>query len=296
MILRITQSMLTSNSLRNVSQSYGRLEKYQEQLSTGKKIRRPSDDPVIAMKGMHYRTSLTEIEQFERNLSEVYTWMDNSEAALEHTTQVLQRARELVVQAKNDTLGPQDRQAIAREIEQLKKDLIQVANTKVAGKYLFNGTNIDHPPVIEQNSPNAPIVKNNNDDFIVEVSKGVKLKVNITPNNVFGQPLFDTLQQIENTLNGVATEDMNSLLSNLDEHMNNVLAERSELGARYNRLELITQRIGEQQVIAKRMISDNEDADIEKVITDLKVQESVHRAALAVGARIIQPTLLDFLR
>jgi len=294
--MRVTQLMLTNNSLRNVSKSYDRLGVYQEQLSTGKKIQRPSDDPVVAMKGMYYRTSLTEIEQYQRNLSEVYTWMDNSESALDHTTQVLQRVRELVVQGKNGTLTPEDQQAIAREIEQLKSDLVQTANTKVAGKYIFNGTNIAQAPVTEQTSPTAPLVNNNTDDFTVEVSKGIKLKANINPNNVFSQQLFDTLQQIENTLKGTSAGNLDNLLKDLDNHMNSVLAERAELGARVNRLELIEQRLSTQQVIAQQMISDNEDADIEKVITDLKTQESVHRAALAVGARIIQPTLVDFLR
>lgn len=294
--MRVTQLMLTNNSLRNVSKSYDRLGVYQEQLSTGKKIQRPSDDPVVAMKGMYYRTSLTEIEQYQRNLSEVYTWMDNSESGLDHTTQVLQRVRELVVQGKNGTLTPEDQQAIAREIEQLKSDLVQTANTKVAGKYIFNGTNIAQAPVTEQTSPTAPLVNNNTDDFTVEVSKGIKLKANINPNNVFSQQLFDTLQQIENTLKGTSAGNLDNLLKDLDNHMNSVLAERAELGARVNRLELIEQRLSTQQVIAQQMISDNEDADIEKVITDLKTQESVHRAALAVGARIIQPTLVDFLR
>lgn len=290
--MRVTQMMLANNTLRNVSKSYDKLGTYQQQLATGKKIHRPSEDPVVAMKGMHYRTSLTEIEQFQRNLSEAYTWMENSESALNHTTNVLQRARELVVQAKNGTLGPEDRQAIAREIEQLKKDLVQVANTKVAGKYIFNGTNIEQAPV-KDGSP--PTVNNNNDDFMVEVAKGVKLKINVTPNNVFNQGLFNTLQQIENELAN-PTGNLDNLLSQLDGHLNDVLAERAELGARVNRLELVEQRLAEQQLIAKRMISDNEDADIEKIITELKSQESVHRAALAVGARIIQPTLVDFLR
>jgi flagellar hook-associated protein 3 FlgL len=294
--MRVTQLMLTNNSLRNVSQSYGRLGKYQEQLSTGKKIQRPSDDPVVAMKGMYYRTSLTEIEQYQRNLSEAYTWMDNSESALDHTTQVLQRVRELVVQGKNGTLTTEDQQAIAREIEQLKSDLVQTANTKVAGKYIFNGTNIAQAPVTEQTPPNAPLVQNNTDDFVVEVSKGIKLKANINPNNVFSQQLFDTLQKIENTFKGTSAGNLDNLLKDLDDHMNSVLAERAELGARVNRLELVEQRLSTQQVIAQQMISDNEDADIEKVITDLKTQESVHRAALSVGARIIQPTLVDFLR
>ncbi|WP_297990637.1 flagellar hook-associated protein FlgL [uncultured Anoxybacillus sp.] len=290
--MRVTQMMLANNTLRNVSKSYDKLGTYQQQLATGKKIHRPSEDPVVAMKGMHYRTSLTEIEQFQRNLSEAYTWMENSESALGHTTNVLQRARELVVQAKNGTLGPEDRQAIAREIEQLKKDLVQVANTKVAGKYIFNGTKIEQAPVTDD-SP--PTVNNNNDDFMVEVAKGVKLKINVTPNNVFNQGLFNTLQQIENELAN-PTGNLDNLLSQLDNHLNDVLAERAELGARVNRLELVEQRLAEQQLIAKRMISDNEDADIEKIITELKSQESVHRAALAVGARIIQPTLVDFLR
>ncbi|EMT45887.1 flagellar hook-associated protein FlgL [Anoxybacillus flavithermus] len=293
--MRVTQMMLANNTLRNVSKSYDKLGTYQQQLATGKKIHRPSEDPVVAMKGMHYRTSLTEIEQFQRNLSEAYTWMENSESALGHTTNVLQRARELVVQAKNGTLGPEDRQAIAREIEQLKKDLVQVANTKVAGKYIFNGTNIEQAPVTDGT---PPTVTNNNDDFMVEVAKGVKLKINVTPNNVFNQDLFDTLQDIEYVLNGTSTsgKTLDNLLSDLDNHLNDVLAERAELGARVNRLELVEQRLAEQQLIAKRMISDNEDADIEKIITELKSQESVHRAALSVGARIIQPTLVDFLR
>jgi len=293
--MRVTQMMLANNTLRNVSKSYDKLGTYQQQLATGKKIHRPSEDPVVAMKGMHYRTSLTEIEQFQRNLSEAYTWMENSESALSHTTNVLQRARELVVQAKNGTLGQEDRQAIAREIEQLKKDLVQVANTKVAGKYIFNGTKIEQAPV-KDGTP--PTVTNNNDDFMVEVAKGVKLKINVTPSNVFNQGLFNTLQDIENVLNGTSTsgKTLDNLLSDLDNHLNAVLAERAELGARVNRLELVEQRLAEQQLIAKRMISDNEDADIEKIITELKSQESVHRAALSVGARIIQPTLVDFLR
>lgn len=293
--MRVTQMMLANNTLRNVSKSYDKLGVYQQQLATGKKIHRPSEDPVVAMKGMHYRTSLTEIEQFQRNLSEAYTWMENSESALGHTTNVLQRARELVVQAKNGTLGPEDRQAIAREIEQLKKDLVQVANTKVAGKYIFNGTKIEQAPVTDGK---PPTVSNNNDDFMVEVAKGVKLKINVTPDNVFNEGLFETLQDIENVLNGTSTsgKTLDNLLSDLDNHLNDVLAERAELGARVNRLELVEQRLAEQQLIAKRMISDNEDADIEKIITELKSQESVHRAALSVGARIIQPTLVDFLR
>lgn len=292
--MRVTQGMLASNSLRSLSASYDRLGKYQDQLATGQKITRPSDDPVVAIKGMFYRSNLTEVEQYKRNLSELYLWMDNSEAGLEQTNSALQRVRELVIQGKNGTNSPEDKKAIANEIAQLKEDIASVANTKVAGRYIFNGTEVENPPVTLGNPPTVAL---NTASYNVEVSSGVNIKANINPENVFSQELFDTIQDIEDHLNGISTpDDLDALLGKLDGFMEKLSAERSELGARYNRLEMVDSRIAKQEVIANRVLSDNEDADIERVITDLKIQESIHRAALSVGSRIIQPTLMDFLR
>lgn len=124
----------------------------------------------------------------------------------------------------------------------------------------------------------------------------MSLKANVNPNNVFNQKLFDTVHNIQKALESGDDSALDSELENLDSVMNTLSAERSELGARYNRLEMVDDRLAQQEVTANRILSDNEDADIERVITDLKTQESVHRAALGVGARIIQPTLMDFLR
>ncbi|RSD25202.1 flagellar hook-associated protein FlgL [Mesobacillus subterraneus] len=296
--MRITQSMLSSNSLRNLSESYRRMGQYQDQLATGKKITKPSDDPVVAMKGMFYRSGLTEVEQYKRNLSELYLWMENSEAGIEQANNGLQRVRELTVQGKNGSLSPSDREAVAREIEQIKLDLVQVANTKVSGRYIFHGTDTDHPPVPVENPPTVannltnPAINN----YKVEVSPGVSLRANINPANLFNQELFDVVQGIQAALENDNPADLDDLLNRLDKTMDNLSSERAELGARYNRLEVIDTRLGYQEVMATRVLSDNEDADIERVIMDLKTQESVHRAALGVGARILQPTLLDFLR
>ncbi len=269
--------------------------KYQDQLATGKKITKPSDDPVVAMKGMFYRSNLTEVEQYKRNLSEAYLWMENSEAGVEQVNQGLQRVRELTVQGLNGTLSEADKSAISQEIEQIKKDIMTVANTQVAGRYIFNGTNTTVAPVTDGGS-GAPQAAFNTNNYNVEVSRGVSLKSNINPENVFSQDLFNTLQSIQESLGGNTNIDLSGLLGKIDKHTDTLSAERSELGARYNRLEMIESRIDQQEVIATRVLSDNEDADIERVITDLTTQESIHRAALSVGARIIQPTLMDFLR
>lgn len=296
--MRITQSMLAGNSLRHISNGYEKMQKYQDQISTGKKITKPSDDPVVAMKGMYYRSGVTEVEQYQRNLSEAYVWMDNSEAGIEQANDGLQRIRELTLQAKNDTVTEVDRQSIANEIEQLKQDLVNIANTQVNGKYIFHGTDVSNPPVTSDNPPTVaenimdPAINN----YSVEVSRGVSLRANINPGTVFSQEMFDVVQSIQTSLEKGDSSELDSLLGRLDTSLDSLNGERAELGARYNRLEMVESRLDQQSVVATKILSENEDVDMEKAITDLTVQESVHRAALSVGARIMQTSLMDFLR
>ena len=124
------------------------------------------------------------------------------------------------------------------------------------------------------------------------------MNVNIRPQNVYSAELYKDLSDLVKVLEEPSNSgsDVNAFLSKIEGHIDNVVNERSDLGARSNRVELIADRLSRQDIVAKQMLSENEDIDFEKVITDLKIQEMVHQAALAVGARIIQPTLMDFLR
>jgi flagellar hook-associated protein 3 FlgL len=295
--MRVTQSMIANNFLNNLSNSYKRLDKYMEQAYTGKKVSRPSDDPVVAMKGMNYRTELTEIQQYQRNLGEIHTWMDNSDDALDKATLALQRIRELAVQASNGTYEEGQRANIAEEVKQLKEHLISIANTKVNNKYIFNGTDTTNAPVEVDANGNITKVSTNTEPVNITVSDGVKLQANITAPNVFSQDMFDKIQQfIDDLESGVPDADLDAHIGSIDEVINTVVDERANLGARMNRLEMVEDRLSSQEVVASKILSDNEDVDFEKVIMQLKTQESIHRAALSVGARVIQPTLIDFLR
>ncbi len=281
--------------LRNLSSSYLKLGTYQEQLSSQKKITRPSDDPVVAFKGIGYRSSLNEVEQYQRNLGEVNTWLENSEEALDKTNSAVQRVSELIVQANNQTLTDDDRLQIEKEIEELKKQIISVANTKVAGKYIFNGSDIYTEPVQYDQTATPQITKNFKSDSIkIEVSAGVKLTVNTSGADIFNQLLTD----IEGLQADLKTEDpdLGNRISQLQNHLDSINSARSSIGATMNRVELIESRLDSTEIIATKMVSENEDIDIEEVILNLKTQESIHQAALSAGSRIMQPTLMDFLR
>ncbi|MGG3917720.1 flagellar hook-associated protein FlgL [Parageobacillus thermoglucosidasius] len=304
--MRVTQFMLANNMLRNLSNSYERLGKYQEQLVTGKKISRPSDDPVVAMKGIAYREDLARVKQYQRNIGEVHNWIDSADDALDKVGLALQRVQELVVQASTDTATPEDRKKIADEIEQIQKHIVDVANTKVGGKYIFNGADTKNPLFIGYPdgmgglglNPNA-----NTSDVEIEVFDGIKLDVNINGKELFagttGQDgIVRLLEKIKNDLrDGTKTgDDIDGYLGKIEAQQDALLAARSELGAKQNRVEMMENRLSTQEVIATKLMSNNEDIEYEKTITDLITQESVHRVALSVGARIIQPTLVDFLR
>lgn len=263
------------------------------QLSTGKKISKPSDDPVIAMNGMSYRTEVTQVKQFQRNVGEVHNWFDNSDAALDKVTKTLQRVRELTVQVSNGTYDDNQKISVSKEMEQLNEHLKELANTQVNDKYIFNGAKTETPPVDKEG--NITFVST---AVEMEISKGTLIPVNVNGQDVFGSEeesnVFSTIDDLVKTLNEGG--DLDNFLGDLDTHINNVINTRADLGARMNRLELVEHRLGEQEVIATQMMSNNEDVDFSKAITELITQESLHRAALSAGSRIIQPTLLDFLR
>lgn len=290
--MRVTQGMLSNNMLRNLMNSQQRMSMYMEQLYTGKKISRPSQDPVVAVKGINFRKQVAQVEQYKRNASEIHNWMDNSDTALDKATQSLTRVRELIIQANNDHYGPDERDSIKQEVVQLKSHLIEIANTNVNNKYIFNGINTANRPVEDTGA--EIIVNSNNAPFYIAVSNQTEIQANVLPGDVFTQELFDELDQLMESLeNG---DDLNENLEQMDIHINNIINARAELGARMNRLELVENRLNEQEVIATRIMSENEDVHMEEAITNLITQESLHRAALAAGSRIIQPTLIDFLR
>lgn len=296
--MRVTQGMISNSMLKNLSKSYGKLDKYLDQLSTGRKINRPSDNPFIAIKGMSYRTEVKQIEQFKRNTNEVHNWMDNSDDALSNATSALQRIRELASQAANDTYDAEQRENISKEVEQLKEDLIDIANTNVNGKYIFNGTNTNEAPITKDEAGNYEFDFRDS-DVNIEIAKGTSLKANVEGSDVFGEDLLGEDGVLNKLITALKDNDRDAIdasIGEIDSSIDDVVNTRADLGARMNRLDLIENRLSHQEITAKDTMSKNENVDYEEAITNLITQETLHRAALSAGTRIMQPTLLDFLR
>ncbi|WP_025727194.1 flagellar hook-associated protein FlgL [Heyndrickxia ginsengihumi] len=298
--MRVTQSMLASNFLNNLSKNYQKMATYQEQLSSGKKINKLSDDPLSAMKGIEYRRTVSQVQQFESNFSEANTWTETTNDALSEANSVMQQIRDLTVQASSTgTLTDTDRSAIADEVEQLRDQLVTIANTKVGDKYIFNGTDtVDKPIDVDISTVGTTSTLNiNNQPVQIELSKGIYLQVNSDGSKAFSNDLFSDLNSLLSDLKSdQPSQPLDSYLSKIDDHTNAILSELSLTGARSNRIEMMQDRVTQQETTSTELMSNNEDADITEIYTDYSVQQSVYEAALKIGAQVMQPTLLDFLK
>ncbi|WP_026684751.1 flagellar hook-associated protein FlgL [Heyndrickxia coagulans] len=297
--MRVTQSMLANNFLNNLNTSYSKLAKYQEQLSSGKKINKLSDDPLSAMKGISYRRTVAQVKQYEDNFAEASTWIESTNDGLDEANKVLQRIRELTVEGATDTKTPTDRQSIADEVEQLRDQLVNIANTKVNDKYIFNGTSTTEKPISGDISTfdGSTSLGMNTNPVKIELSNGIYLQVNANGANAFSDDLFKDLNHLISDLkSGTSASGFDSYLGKIDGHIDNVLSELSQAGARSNRLDLMKDRVTQQETTATKIMAGNEDVDVDKAYTDFSVASGAYIAALKVGAQVIQPTLLDFLK
>lgn len=301
-MVRVTQSMLSSNMLRNLNTSYGKMSKMQDNLTSGMKITRASDDPVVAVKGMQYRTQLDKVQQFQRNMNEAQAWLDTTDTALDQVGTALNRVKELVVQAANDTNTADERAKIKLEIDQIRQQIQDVANTQLGGRYIFSGTKTQTPTF-----NNGTINNNTNTEQIkIEVFDGVQLTVNTADAQTIFTNADNVLKKISDTLGDDTKtgKEIGDLLGSLATNNNNTIADiqgrvldaRADVGARMNRVELMMNRLDIQEINVTKQKSLNEDVDYAETITKMTTQESIHQAALSVGAKIIQQTLVDFIR
>jgi flagellar hook-associated protein 3 FlgL len=298
--MRVTQGMMTNSVLQHISNGYSKLADYQSQLASGKKITRPSQDPVVATMGISYRTDVSHVEQYQKNVTNAYKWLDSSDDALDQVNDVLNRVRELTNEASTDTYTADQRKAIGVEVDQLTQQLVTLGNTQVGGQYIFSGSDSAKPLLTQASdgtvSINADALKNPN--FSVAVNDGIQMAINVNPNQVFTASMFEDLNKLSSMLSdgNSSGSDISEYLGKLDTHLDGVSTAQADLGAKTNRIDLTKDRLAEQKTVATNVMANNEDADYAETLVKLNQQQNVYNASLSVGAKIIQTSLVDFLR
>ncbi|MGE7825182.1 flagellar hook-associated protein FlgL [Paenibacillus sp. NPDC093718] len=297
--MRITQSMMTGSMMSGLQGNYRRLDKYQEQMMTQRRINRPSDDPVGVASALQYRGQITATTQFEQNAEDADSWLKYGDTVMTEVTQIVQKLSELAVQGGTDTVPKDARENIAAEVDQLYQQLVSLGNSQFKGKYIFNGERTDEKPFPEDPTQTAYALDDG--EVRYQVGAGITVSVNTLGEQVFGaygdtSGIFAVVDNLKKALLADDTAGIQSAIPSLQKNLETTITAQAEMGGKQNRLEFTLSRLGDLNLNYMDLQSKVEDADISKVIIDLKTSESVYQASLDTMARIIRPSLMDFLR
>ncbi|MGO4110622.1 flagellar hook-associated protein FlgL [Paenibacillus sp. YAF4_2] len=319
MALRVTQTMMSSQMLSNINYNMNNMSKLQDQISTGKVINKPSDDPVGITFALRYRGEISSNDQYTDNADAALSSLDYMDTTIGQATDIVQRFRELIIKGANGTLEETSRTAIQTEVSQLYNQMVEIGNSQFNGKQMFNGEQTGAKPystigLDQAVDPTAipPQTKafNNQTDtgnIKYELSPGMTMEVNITGNEVFGEPvtdaadetsdnLFQLMHRAYDMLGSGDQAGLSNLLGQIDTRMNTMLTARAQIGARVNRVEIVQSRLSDVDTNLQKMQRNVEDVDMAEAITNMTTLENVYQASLSAGAKIIQPSLVDFLR
>lgn len=267
----------------------------QEQLSTGKKLTRSSDDPIGMNRALELRATLSARQQETRNADDGQMWLNLADTTLQDVVSQLQRARELAVRGST-YVGTQEREAIALEVSHLRDDIVALANSKHQGRGLFSGFSSGDAV---QKIAGSWTYTGDSGQINRRVGENEVVTVNVTGDVAFGfsagNDIFTVLDDLEAALNADDSAAIETSIAGLDSSLETVLGGLGTVGARANQVEAAISRTQNDVLTLTEQLSSLEDVDIAEAVMDLELQKTAYEAALAAFAQSSQTSLLDFL-
>jgi len=298
-ISRVTQQTIQRSTLANLQLNLSTMAGMQAKMSSGKKINVPSDDPAAASDILRLRGEQRAQTQYVRNADDGTSWLTTVDTAIQSSLSVLRRARDLTVQSGDAALGATSREALATEIDGVRDSLLAQANTTYLGRQVFAGTSdkgaafATDPiagPYTWTGTPNAPVER--------RVGPITKVRVDADGSATFGSgtsSVFALLDQVSAALRTPGA-DATAFLGQIDAHMDNMLTQVSAVGARQNQVSDAQSDLLTAQLTTKTQLSGIEDIDLAETILQLQSQQVAYQGALGAAAKVLQPSLLDFLK
>lgn len=282
----------------NLQSNLDKMQRLQEQMSSGKSLNKPSDAPADAASALRYRSEIRRSEQHARNASDGLGWLGEADTALNAVVGITHRVKALALQGANGTSGPIEREALAAEVDVLRANALGLANTTYLDRPIFGGTSA------------SPLAYDAAGAFVGDagqikrsVANGTSVRVNLTGPEAFnvpGPPATDLFAVLADVAAALRSGDQSTLVSTdvvtlekVTDKMQNAL---STLGARTNQVETLRQRSEDGAMNLSSSLAEVESVDLPRTIVEMQMQEVAYKAAISTTARVLQPSLVDFLR
>lgn len=299
MIGRVTQQTVKYSTLASLQLNLSAMASMQAKMSSGKKISVPSDDPAAASDILRLRGEQRAQTQYVRNSDDGNSWLTTADTAIQSSLSVLRRARDLTVQSGDGALGATSRDALATEIEGVRASLLAQANTAFLGRSVFAGTS-DKGAAFVTDPTDGPYSWTGTAGAAVERRVGpiTTVRVDVDGQAAFGSgasSVFALLDQVAAALRTPGA-DATAFLGQIDGHMDNMLTQVSAVGARQNQVSDAQSDLLTAQLTTKTQLSGIEDIDLAETILQLQSQEVAYKGALGAASKVLQPSLMDFLK
>jgi len=300
MATRVNLETFISTTLANVQKSTANMSSLQEKISTGKKVNRASDDPAGARKILSLRSEDLRLDQYASNIQTATQSLDFSAAALQNTSDIVQKITELTMQGVSDSTDQSGRTIIANEINQLLETIMQSANAERLGRYTFAGTETTTIPFVASRDSNGNIssvtYNGNRENVEYNVGPNTNTIVNLTGDEVFIQSrVFSTIVNIRDNLADGAVTFARDELDNLDVASKQILNSIAKAGGISSTLELTGNRVADTKLSLQEVLASAESADVAELVLKLTEQQSIFEASLSSGSYIFKTSILNYL-
>ena len=324
--MRITNSSMIRSHMYDTQNNLTNMSKINQQISTGKVINTVSDDPYKAIRIMNMNNEIKYNEKYNSNIDETVGWMNTTDSALESVGNLLGELKDSIIKVGNGTYSQNDMKSLNADINEKIKQLADTLNSTYGGKYLFGGTNVDDAPIKVIENPDGSVklefstdkngqVLPNTDDLKADISSGVSIDYNVSVGELFNITdengntinLLDEINNLSTLINKAANgneqefakakeEILNNTQDKIDKLFDHVVNERTSLGVRVSTAEKIKEFNDENILNMKSILSQDQDTDVVEKFIELKSAEMIYQASIQVGAKLIQPTILDYMR
>jgi flagellar hook-associated protein 3 FlgL len=307
MSFRVTSNGQIDRSLFDIQEVTGRLQSIQNDLSSGKRIHRPSDDPTANARAMVLKSTMAENEQYKQNIDTAKGFVSVTDTATTSYIDALQRLRNLAVQGASGNLRAEDKSAIAGEVAQMREQIRSIGNTQYNGRYIFGGLKTDQEPY----PTDVTLSPNDVGQFAEEIAPGIKMNYNITGVSMFGDTtpaanppgstggnIYAVIDNFTALLaQGTSSPDISQqTIKQIDDYLKIAGNNRTTVGGWTNRLDVGAQRLTDVNTSLSNILDSTEGTDIASASLKLNQNQATLQAALSVGAKAMPLTLVDFLK
>ncbi|NUL46974.1 flagellar hook-associated protein FlgL [Cellulosimicrobium funkei] len=296
MMHRVTSSMTAATTRANLQDSAKTLAELQNKAASRQAISRPSDDPAGTRTAMAARAEIARTTQYERNLQNADTWMRSIDSALQSGLDIMTRIQDLTLAAANGTVNQAGRDTSAAEVDQLRTELLSVANIQVLGRNVFAGTSaesaayVDGTPPTWNGTPGAAVER--------RISDSTTIQVDVPGEQAFGTigqgSVFEVLTKLSETLRSGG--DLSGTIGTLEGSRRQMSDALTASGARHATVGRTLQATQTRLTELEATRTSTEEADLAESAVELQMQQLNYQAALAVSAQALQTSLLDYLR